>query len=45
MPNLNCHCVDSSEPAHGIVAPVLFPSSKVVVNGDRVRRAREKIRA
>ncbi|MFN7443998.1 MAG: HD-GYP domain-containing protein [Curvibacter sp.] len=44
MPNLNYHCVDSSEPAHAIVAPVLFRSSKVVVNGDRVRRARENIR-
>jgi hypothetical protein len=45
MPTLNYHCLDSSDPAHAIVAPMLLRGGKVVVNADRLRRAREKIRA
>lgn len=44
MPTLNYHCLDTSDPAHAIAAPVLFRSGKVVINAERVRRAREKIR-
>ena len=45
MPTLNYHCLDTSDPAHAIATPMLFRSGKVVINADRVRRAREKIRA
>ena len=44
MPTLNYHCLDTSDPAHAIAAPMLFRSGKVSVNVERVRRAREKIR-
>lgn len=44
MPTLNYQCLDTSDPAHAIAAPVLFRNGKVAVNADRVRRAREKIR-
>jgi HD-GYP domain-containing protein (c-di-GMP phosphodiesterase class II) len=44
MPTLNYHCLDTSDPAHAIAAPMLFRTGKVAINVDRVRRAREKIR-
>jgi HD-GYP domain-containing protein (c-di-GMP phosphodiesterase class II) len=44
MPTFNYHCLDSAEPANAIASPMLFRSGKVVINGERVRRAREKIR-
>lgn len=44
MPTFNYHCLDTSDPAHAIAAPMLFRSGKVAINVDRVRRAREKIR-
>lgn len=44
MPTFNYHCLDSADPANAIASPMLFRSGKVVINGERVRRAREKIR-
>lgn len=45
MPTLNYNCLDTSDPAYAIAAPVLFRNGKVAVSVERVRRAREKIRA
>jgi len=45
MPTLNYHCLDTSDPAHAIVSPMVYRSGRVVINADRVRRARERIRA
>lgn len=44
MPAFNYHCLDTSDPAYAIAAPMLFRSGKVAINIERVRRAREKIR-
>jgi HD-GYP domain-containing protein (c-di-GMP phosphodiesterase class II) len=44
MPAFNYHCLDTSDPACAIAAPMLFRTGKVAVNIERVRRAREKIR-
>jgi hypothetical protein len=44
MPTLNYHCLDTSEAAHAIVAPMVFRNGRVVIHGERVRRARERIR-
>jgi len=44
MPAFNYHCLDTSDPAYAIAAPMLFRTGKVAVNIERVRRAREKIR-
>jgi len=44
MPAFNYHCLDTSDPAYAIAAPMLFRSGKVAINVERVRRAREKIR-
>jgi HD-GYP domain-containing protein (c-di-GMP phosphodiesterase class II) len=45
MPTLNYHCLDTSESAHAIVAPMVFRSGRVAINPEKVRRARERIRA
>lgn len=44
MPTLNYTCLDTSDPAYTIAAPMVFRTGKVVINGERVRRARERIR-
>jgi hypothetical protein len=44
MPIANYHCKDTSEPAHAIAAAVSPERVKVLVSGDKVRRARERIR-
>ena len=44
MPSFNYHCLDTSDPAHAIAAPILFRGGKVAINHERVRRARDKIR-
>ncbi len=44
MPSFNYHCVDTSDPAHAIAAPILVRGGKVAINLERVRRARDKIR-
>ena len=44
MPTFNYNCLDTSDPAHAIAAPMVFRNGKVTINADRVRRAREKIR-
>lgn len=44
MPAFNYHCLDTSDPAYAIAAPMLFRTGKVAINIERVRRAREKIR-
>jgi HD-GYP domain-containing protein (c-di-GMP phosphodiesterase class II) len=44
MPVFGTHCLDTSEPAHAIAAPMVYRTGKVVVNAERVRRARERIR-
>jgi HD-GYP domain-containing protein (c-di-GMP phosphodiesterase class II) len=43
MPLLRYACKDTSDPAHVITAPAMFKSGKVVINADKVLRAREKI--
>jgi hypothetical protein len=43
MPVLGQTCLDTAEPQHAIAAPMLYRSGKVVVNAERVRRARRKI--
>jgi HD-GYP domain-containing protein (c-di-GMP phosphodiesterase class II) len=44
IPTMNYQCLDTSNPAHAIAAPIAFTTRKVVINAERVRRAREKIR-
>lgn len=44
MPVLSQNCLDTSDPAHAIAAPMLYRGGKVVVHVERVRRARAKIR-
>jgi hypothetical protein len=44
MPVISQNCLDTSEPANAIAAPVVYRTGKVVINAERVRRAREKIR-
>ncbi len=44
MPTFNYNCLDTTEPAHAIATPIAFSSRKVVINAERVRRARERIR-
>ncbi len=44
IPTMNYQCLDTALPAHAIAAPIAFTTRKVVINAERVRRAREKIR-
>jgi HD-GYP domain-containing protein (c-di-GMP phosphodiesterase class II) len=44
MPTFNYNCLDTSDPANAIAAPIAFSSRKVVINAERVRRARDRIR-
>ena len=44
LPTMNYQCLDTTSPAHAIAAPIAFTSRKVVINAERVRRARERIR-
>jgi hypothetical protein len=44
MPIANYHCKDTSEPVHAIAAAVSPERVNVLVSGDKVRRARERIR-
>jgi HD-GYP domain-containing protein (c-di-GMP phosphodiesterase class II) len=44
MPVISQNCLDTSDPAHAIAAPVVYRTGKVVINAERVRRARERIR-
>jgi HD-GYP domain-containing protein (c-di-GMP phosphodiesterase class II) len=43
MPLLKYTCKDTSDPAQAIAAPMLYKSGKVVINADKVLRARDKI--
>jgi HD-GYP domain-containing protein (c-di-GMP phosphodiesterase class II) len=43
MPISNYVCKNTAESANAISGPVLFEAVKVMVNGDKVRRARERI--
>ena len=44
LPTMNYQCLDTSDPANTIAAPIAFSSRKVAINVERLRRAREKIR-
>jgi len=43
MPVVGTRCLDTNEPQHAIVRPMRYRHGKVVVNVERVRRARAKI--
>lgn len=43
MPNVRYTCLDTADPAFAIASPVVFEKTRINVNQDLVRKAREKI--